>query len=142
MKMNDYSYNEINIGDVFEFKKTITTEDIESFIKLTGNTNPLHSDEEYAKTTRFKGIIVHGLHASSFFSTLFGMLCPGKRALCLTQNLNFKDAIYPNSEVVVRGVVKDKVDSIKVLVFTTQIISKGSVVVDGEAKVTILEDEK
>lgn len=61
--------------------------------------NPLHCDEEYAKKkTKFRRIIVHGLHTASLFSTLLGMVCPGKRALCLTQTLNYKDVIYPNLE--------------------------------------------
>lgn len=138
MKMNDLDFDEVKIGDIFEFNKVITNKDMESFTKLTGNLNPLHCDEDYAKNTKFKGVIIHGMHAANFFSTLLGMLCPGKKCLCLSQTLNFKNPIYPNSEITIRGVVKDKIESVKIIVLDTEIICQGIVVVNGEAKVTII----
>tara|TARA_Y100000310_G_scaffold283703_1_gene305890 strand:- start:537 stop:959 length:423 start_codon:yes stop_codon:yes gene_type:complete len=140
MEPNDLSYEEVQIGSIFEFKKVLTSESIKDFITLTGNKQPLHCDEEFAKNTQFNGIIAHGLHVSSYFSTLFGMLCPGKNCLCLTHQLNYKKPVYPNSEILVRGIVKDKIDSVKVIIMKTEILCNGEIVVDGEAKVTLLEN--
>ena len=140
MKMNEYNHNEIKIGGVFEFKRTLSMKDIDDYAKLTQDFNPLHCDEKYASNTQFKGRIVHGMLAGSLFSTLVGMVCPGKKNLYLSQSLNFKKPIYPNSELIVRGTVKDKINSIKVIVINTEIIVNDSVVVNGEAKVKVMGD--
>jgi len=140
MKINEYNYNEINIGNKFEFMRTLLVKDINNYAELTGDFNPLHCDSEYAKNTIFKNRIVHGMLAGSLFSTLVGMICPGKKNLYLSQNLNFKNPIYPNSELIIRGTIKDKIDSIKLIIITTEIIVNGIIVVDGEAKVKIRDD--
>jgi|SRR3989344_6161983 len=139
-KPNDLSYKDIKIGSVFEFKKLLTKKSMDDFISLTGNRQPLHCDKEFADNTKFKGIIAHGLHLSSYFSTLFGMLCPGKNCLCLTHQLNFRKPVYPGSEIIVRGEVKDKIDNVKVIIMRTEILCNGKIVVDGEAKVTLLDN--
>lgn len=140
MNLNDYSYDEIKIGQKFDFKKLLAAEDIENFAKLTGDFNPLHCDDDYAKSTRFRGRIAHGMLAASLFSTIVGMLCPGKRSLYLSQSLNFKKPIPLNSEVIVRGTVKDKIKSINVISLHTEVIYNGEVAVNGEAKVKVLGD--
>lgn len=139
--MNDYSYDEIKVGQEFEFKRIITGEDINDFAKLTGDFNPLHCDEEYTKNTQFKRRIAQGMLAGSLFSTLVGMVCPGKRNLYLSQSLNFKKPLYPGSELLVKGEVKDKTDSIRMVRIKTEIICEGSVVITGEAKVKVVEDQ-
>lgn len=137
IKINEYNYDEIHVGDIFEFKRNLSIEDVNNYAKLTGDFNPLHCDEEYAKNTQFKGIITHGMLAGSLFSTLVGMVCPGKKNLYLAQSLNFKNPIYPNSELIVRGVVKNKIDAIKLIVINTKITVNGIIAIDGEAKVKI-----
>lgn len=140
MKLNDLAYDEIRVGQKFDFKKLISDGDMDKFARLTGDFNPLHCDENYAKKKQFKGRIVHGMLAASLFSALVGMVCPGKRSLYLSQSLNFKKPIPANSEVTVRGVVKDKVDSIKMIVINTELVYGGQVVINGEAKVKVLGD--
>ncbi|VVB83550.1 MaoC like domain protein [uncultured archaeon] len=140
MELNDYKYEEINVGDIFEFKRNITADNLNEYAKLTGDFNPLHCDEEYAKKTIFKGRIIHGMLAGSLFSTLVGMMCPGKRNLYLSQSLNFKRHIYPNSELTVKGVIKNKIDSMKIIVLGTEILVDGKIVINGEAKVKVLGD--
>tara|TARA_Y100000310_G_C20480522_1_gene714449 strand:- start:14 stop:433 length:420 start_codon:yes stop_codon:yes gene_type:complete len=139
MELNEYSYDEIDVGKVFEFKRKISTEDVDSFSKLTKDFNPLHNDHEYAKNTEFNDRIVHGMLAGSLFSTLLGMVCPGKKNLYLSQNLNFRKPIYLDSEVLVRGKIKNKIDSIRVLVIETQIMVGDSVIIEGEAKVKVMD---
>ena len=142
MEINDYNYEDISVKDVFEFKKTLSLEDIDSYAKLTGDLNPLHCDKEYAKNTKFKNRIIHGMLAGSLFSTLVGMICPGKRSLYLKQSLNFRQPIYPNSELIIKGVVKNKMDSLKIVTLHTEIIANGVVMINGEAQVRVMNDEK
>ena len=139
MELKDYNYEEIEVGKTFEFKKILQQEDSKRFSELTGDFNPIHCDEEYAKTTQFNGNIVHGMLAGSLFSTLVGMLCPGKKNLYLSQTLNFKKPIYPNSELTIRGTVQQKVDSLKVLVIKTEAIIKEEIIIDGIAHVKLLQ---
>ena len=140
MEMNDYSYDEIEKGMRFEFKRVMTAKDLDDFSRLTEDRNPLHCDEEYAKSTPFNGRVVHGMLVASLFSTLVGMVCPGKRNLYLKQEINFKKPVYPGTELTVRGTVKEKIDSIRLLVIETEIIADGSVLINGEAKVKLLGD--
>ena len=140
MKLNDYSYDEIREGSVFHFEKTITAEDVDNFAKLTGDINPLHMDESYAKSMKFKGRIAHGMLAGSLFSALVGMLCPGKKSLYLSQSLNFRKPIPVNSEVTVRGIVKEKTGSVRMIVISTEIVIGNEVAISGEAKVKVFGD--
>ena len=140
MKINEYNYDEINVGDMFEFKRNLSIEDVENYAKLTEDFNPLHCDEKYAKSTQFKSRIVHGMLVGSLLSTLVGMICPGKKNLYLAQSLNFKNPIYPNSELIVRGTVKSKSDTIKIIIINTEILVNGNVVINGEAKVKVRDN--
>ena len=94
MTIADFSYKEVYEGQVFEITKKLSRSDIDAFISLTGNKQPLHCEDDFALKTEFKGVIAHGLHVSSYISALFGMVCPGKHCLCLSQNLEFKRPVY------------------------------------------------
>lgn len=87
---NDYDYEDIQIGQVVEFEQEITGDMVNKFAELIGDYNPLHTDEEYAKTTQFKGRIAHGMLIASFFSTLVGMHCPGKKKPVLNTTIKFQ----------------------------------------------------
>lgn len=135
---NDYAYEDIKLGQVTEFEQIVTAEMVNKFAELIGDYNPLHTDEEYAKTTQFKGRISHGMLTASFFSTLVGMYCPGKRNLYLTQQLNFRAPLSLNQKIKVRGEIVKKVDSLKLLIIKTVILDKeNNVIVDGEARVKV-----
>lgn len=109
-----------------------------SFVKLTGDKNPLHLDEAYARKTEFGQTIVHGMLLGSFFSTLVGMLCPGKNVLYLSQDLRFRNPLKFGHMVTVAGVVTAKYDASKIMDIKTTIKDKqGTVIVDGLAKVKV-----
>ena len=71
-------YDEIQVGDQASLTKTITDEDVINFAKLTGDVNPIHILDSFAKTTMFKERIAHGMLVSSFISTILGTKLPGK----------------------------------------------------------------
>jgi len=139
MKLNDYNYEQIEIGKLFQFKKDLTIQEVELFSKITGDENPLHIDEEYAKTTQFNGRICQGMLVASLFSTLFGMVCPGKKNLYLSQTLNFKKPVKINATLLVRGIVEQKIDSLKIIFVKTEIFSNGDLVLDGKAKIQLMD---
>lgn len=133
-----YEYHEIEEGKVVEFSRSISQDDVDAFAKLTQDYNPLHTDREFGMKSEFKSNIVHGMLAGSLFSTLVGMHCPGEKNLYLTQSLNFKKPILPDSELVVRGEVKSKIDAVHIIVIKTTILCGDIVLIDGEAKVKVI----
>lgn len=71
------TFDDLKIGQKASLTKTITEEDLSHFIAITGDTNPLHVDESFAKQTFFGQRIAHGMLSASLFSTLVGMQIPG-----------------------------------------------------------------
>ena len=136
-----HSFDDIKIGDRREFSKIISAKDVDIFAKLVGDYNPLHMDDEYAKKTRFKSKLVHGMLIASHFSTIVGMHLPGRNCLYLTQEVSFKKPIKINDKVKILGEVTKKINSVKILKIKTQAINQhNEVVVDGYAKVMVLDE--
>lgn len=136
--LNNLLFNDIKIGQVFSFEVFVDKAMVHSFVKLTGDRNPLHSNGVYAKKTEFGQPIVHGMLLSSFFSTLVGMLCPGKNALYLSQDLRFKNPLKFGSKIVVLGTVSAKYSASKIMDIETIIKNKKGVsIVEGMARVKV-----
>lgn len=89
MTYNLTTFDDLKLGQKAYLKKTITEEDLSHFIAITGDTNPLHVDESFAKQTFFAQRIAHGMLSASLFSTLVGMHIPGIGAIYKSQTLEF-----------------------------------------------------
>ena len=138
---NQYKFDEIKIGLEYKFTEKITKSSLDSFASLSGDYNPLHMDESYAKTTKFKKRVCHGLLLASFFSKLVGMYLPGKNALYFSQILNFQNPCFVDDTITVRGQVVDKSDATKIIILNTSIHNQHAMcLVDGTAKVMIRQD--
>lgn len=136
-KSANLSYSDINKGDVYSFKRTISKQDVMDFAEIIGDFNPLHIDTEFGKKSQFKGNIAHGMLAGSLFSTLVGMHCPGEKSLFISQTLNFRHPIYYDDTVIVKGTVIDKSDALKIITLKTEILKDGKLIIDGEAKIRV-----
>jgi acyl dehydratase len=64
----------VKVGDIAEFEKKVTQEDIEAFARVSGDTNPLHTDPAYAAKTRFKEPIAHGMLSAGFISAVLSAI--------------------------------------------------------------------
>lgn len=138
LKPNSLLYEEIKIGDIFSFEYFVDESTVFKFAELTGDFNPLHMDESYAKETLFGGRIVHGMLLAGLFSTLVGMLCPGERALYLSQDISFRNTLFLGKKIKVEGKVLSKFDGINVLEIKTLIKDlEGNIFVDGLAKIKV-----
>jgi len=93
-------------GQQASFTKTFTDEDLESFIAITGDTNPLHVDDAFAAKTRFGRRVVHGMLAASIFSTMVGMRLPGTGAIYRAQTIRFLLPVYVGDTVTAHFVVR------------------------------------
>lgn len=138
MEARDLVMEDIQVGEIASFERLWTNEDIATFAKLSGDVNPLHMDEEYAQTTKFKGRLVHGMLVASLCSTLVGMYIPGKRCLYLSQSLFFKNPVYIGDTVTITGTVTAKSLSTKIVSIAISIRRGEEEVLEGEARVQVL----
>ncbi|BDA78134.1 dehydratase [Leptospira kobayashii] len=130
------SYNEIQIKDTAQFTKTITETDVYLFAGISGDFNPLHVDEEYAKTTSFGTRIAHGGLAASLLAPVLGMKLPGLGTLALETTTKFRKPVYFGDTITCKVEVTEKLEKLKAVrlkvVWTNQ---KGEVVSKGDALV-------
>lgn len=128
------SINEINIGDEASFAKTISESDVYTFGGITGDLNPAHFNQEYAKGTFFKDRIAHGMLVSSLFSTCFGMYLPGPGAIYLGQEIKFTKPVYFGDTITatVRAAEKN-VEKNRVIFECEAVNQKGETVIIGKA---------
>ena len=88
---------DIGVGSNIELSHTFSQSAVNDFAVLCGDNNPLHTDNEFAKTTMFGKTIVHGILVSSLFSTIFGRFLPG--SIYVNQALKFRRPVFVGSPV-------------------------------------------
>ena len=136
-KICEFTIDDITIGTKKKFNVTITEEVVNDFAKLSGDNNPLHMDENYAKSNNFGGRVCHGMLLASFFSRLAGMYIPGKNALYFSQSLKFQHPCFINDRIEVHGEVIDKSLATKIITLKTTISKDKRQIVDGTGKVMV-----
>ncbi len=130
------TYDQIQIGDSATLTRTLTKRDIQLFAVVTGDMNPAHLDEAYAKTDIFQQIVGHGMWTGSMFSVLLGMQLPGPGTIYLTQTLQFLKPVRVGDTITasVKAIAKD--DKHKHITFQTLCANQdGDHVLEGEAVV-------
>ena len=133
-------FDEIKVGDVAELKHVLTKEDVQAFAALTGDFNPLHVDEEFAKRTLFQKPVVHGMLSASFISTIIGTLLPGGGALWMSQTLEFLRPAHIGDTIRVQATVKQRSPATRVLILNIVVFSQnGEELIKGESSVKVLE---
>ena len=137
-KIQAYSFDEISIGKTEQFTIVVEEKLVNNFAEISGDFNPLHMDENYAKTTKFEKRVCHGMLLASLLSRLIGMNVPGKNALYFSQSLNFRLPCFIGDKVTVIGEVIEKHHATKIITLKTTIINQnGKCLVDGLAKVIV-----
>jgi 3-oxoacyl-[acyl-carrier protein] reductase len=135
-------YVEIKIGDKEMLSHTITKEDLDKFVELTGDDNKLHVDENYASKTQFKKPVVHGMLGASFISTIIGTKLPGDGALWFSQSLEFLLPVRVGDILTVTSEVIKKNDKENIIELKTDIYNQNrQIVTRGFAKVKVIEQE-
>lgn len=94
-----YFIEELTEGMSASFAKTITETDITLFAGVSGDTNPMHINEDYAKATRFGGRIAHGMLSAGLISAVLGTKLPGPGSVYLSQTLKFRAPVRPGETV-------------------------------------------
>jgi len=128
-------FEDLEIGMSHETEHTITEDDIEAFASVSGDRNPLHMDEDYAKTTIFKGRIAHGALTASYISGILGNDLPGPGAIFTDLSLQFKRPVRIGDVVTARAEVTEKMEKGSRVVLAVKCTVNGKAVVEGEARV-------
>ena len=137
LTLEQLSIEEIRIGMEVSYIHTINDADVREFSEISGDKNPIHLSDEYAKKSRFKKRIAHGLMSASYFSALFGTKLPGEGAIYVSQSLQFKRAVYLGDTVTATVIVKGIDLNKRRVFFRTVCKVKNKIVIDGEAELYI-----
>ena len=129
-------FDEIDIGDTASVEHMLTQKDIQLFAVMSGDVNPAHLDEEYARSDMFHEIIAHGMWGGSLISTVLGTQLPGPGTIYLGQTFRFLKPVGIGDTVTARVTVKSKDEKKKRLILDCVCLNQdGKEVITGEAEV-------
>lgn len=130
--------DELYTGQSYTMHRTFTSAEVQCFADLSLDTNPLHTDPEYAATSRFGRLIVPGFLSASMFSAVIGTRFPGVGSIYLSQDMRFLHPVYPDEEIVATVRVKELMpEKNRVLLETTCHDTAGTLLIDGQALVKL-----
>ena len=132
-----YYLEDLTIGMESSYQKTITETDIDAFAALTGDTNPVHLDSEYAAITPFKARIAHGMLSAGLISTVLGTQLPGPGCIYLEQQIKFKAPVFIGDTLMATVTVEDINQRRSRVSLKTQCFVNTKLVVDGTASMMV-----
>ena len=100
-----YYFKDISLGQTAEYEKQVTDADVRKFADISGDYNPIHLDDDFAKDSMFGARIAHGILTASHISAVIGYIFPGPGWIYLSQSLQFRapvkigDSVYTTVEV-------------------------------------------
>lgn len=134
--MKGKTIQELNLGEKAFFQKTITETDVYLYAGITGDLNPAHINEEYAKDTFFKSRIAHGMLTAGLISAVLGMKLPGPGTIYMGQELKFTAPVRIGDTIKAEVEVTEMVtEKNRLKLRTTCINQNGDIVLDGVATV-------
>ena len=130
---------DVKVGDSFSTTRHVTDELVLKFADVSGGYNPIHLDEEFAKTTRFGKRIAHGMLSGAFISAVLGSEFKERKIVYLSQTMKFTAPVYLDDTVITTATVtKIREDRGIVTLETICTNQNGDTLVKGEAAVMIL----
>lgn len=131
------SIDQIKVGDTAEFAKTVTETDIYLYAGITGDFNPAHVNEVYAKNTFFKTRIAHGMLTAGFISAIIANQLPGPGTIYLKQDLSFLAPVHIGDTITGRVEIMELIpEKNRVRIKTTCSNQDGVMVISGEGLVS------
>jgi 3-hydroxybutyryl-CoA dehydratase len=132
---------DLKIGDKFSTSKQITDSVVRAFAELSGDYNPIHLDEEFAKTTRFGRRIAHGMISGALISAVLGNEFKERKIVYLSQTMKFTAPVFLDDTVTATGTVKNIREDKQIVTLETICANQnGETVVKGEAVIMILPE--
>ena len=136
----DRPFGSFRVGETASLAHEVTAQMIDQFAAVSGDRNPLHTSDDYARTTRYQRRVAHGLLASSPISALAGHLLPGKRCVLLEVSARFSHPVFPGDRLTYRGTITHLSEAMRVLRVDVQVTNQdGVVVLKGAYQAQVLE---
>ncbi len=135
--LHGYAFEELCVGMTNVYGKTVTEADILLFAGVSGDTNPVHLNQDYAAQTMFKGRIAHGMLSASFISTVIGTKLPGPGCIYVAQSLRFKAPVRAGDTVLARVTITKLIPEKRMIELKTLCTIGEKVVIDGEATILV-----
>jgi len=131
---------EVKLGASFSTERMVTDELIRQFAEISGDFNPIHLDEEFAKKTRFGRRIAHGMLSGAFVSAVLGFELSERKIVYLSQTLRFKSPVFIGDTVTTTATVTNIREDKPIVTLETVCTNQhGKTLVTGEAVVMILD---
>jgi len=132
-----FFFEDLSVGQSAEMTRLVASADIEAFAEVSGDSNPVHLDEAYARTTTFQSRIAHGMMSGAYISAVLGTRLPGPGAIYLNQTLRFRRPVKIGDAVTARVTVATLDDRRGHVTLATVCLVDGKTVVDGEAVIMV-----
>ncbi len=139
MSINQFKFEELKMSQVEKFQVKINEGMINDFRKISGDVNPLHSDQSYAISKGYKDKVVFGMLTSSFYSKLVGVYLPGKFALLNSVNIDFLKTVYVDDLLTIEGKIIEIDDRFKSIVIKSKILRSNELVSRAKIRVSMHE---
>lgn len=134
--MKALTIDQLTVGQSASFSKTISEHDIYEFAGITGDLNPAHINEEYARNTHFRGRIAHGILSAGLISAAIAMQLPGPGSIYLGQTLKFTAPVRIGDTITATVTITElNTGKNRVKLHTVCTNQEDAVVIDGEASV-------
>lgn len=136
-ELHGYYIEDLKEGMSAAFGKTVTDADISVFAGVSGDTNPVHLNDDFAKDTMFKTRIAHGMFGAGLISAVFGTKMPGPGCIYVNQTLRFKAPVRVGDTLIARVTVKNILGHKKLVEFDTVCTVGDKAVIEGEATLMV-----
>jgi phosphate acetyltransferase/phosphate butyryltransferase len=134
--LRNRTFDEIKVGDRASIERTLTASDIQLFAAMSGDINPQHIDAEFAASTRFQGVIAHGMWGAALISAVLGTRLPGPGTIYAGQTLKFHAPVRVGDTLTIAVVVAERDAARQRLVLDCSCTNQeGKTVISGQATV-------
>ena len=136
-RLHGFYFEDLEIGMLDAYAKTITDADVITFAGISGDTNPVHLNHEFANETMFEGRVAHGMLTASFISTVIGTKLPGPGCIYVSQNLRFKAPVKVGDTVTAVCTVTKMIPEKHMIEMQTLCSVGAKTVLEGEALILV-----
>lgn len=137
--MNRYKFEDLSVGMKESFSATVTEQMMDAFCELSGDENPLHRDDDFAKSRGFRERVVYGMLTGSFLSRLAGEYLPGEQSLIQSVEVKFVKPVFVGEKLTVIGEVAELNDTVRQIILKVEIRNRKEKVLRGKMKVGVLD---
>jgi 3-hydroxybutyryl-CoA dehydratase len=135
--LHGYYIEDLKEGMTAVYAKTVTETDIVLYAGISGDDNPVHLNEEFARDTMFKGRIAHGMLSVGFISAVIGTRLPGPGSIYMSQSMEFRAPVRIGDTVQARATIAEVIREKKRVVIDTVCTVGDTVVIQGQALIMV-----